>query len=194
MKQTRLFCLASTSPRRRELLEQFGLKFEVYGVNVDEDTKPGETPEAYVGRMADLKARMAMHRFGNHVILAGDTTVVLDGHILGKPRDRKNAAEMLANLSGKTHRVLSAYELLDGKTGEQSSGVKETLVTFRALPPEWITYYSNMPEAMDKAGGYAIQGVGAAMVDRIQGSYSTVVGFPMEAILWALMEKGWVIL
>ena len=192
MKQTRPFCLASASPRRREFLAQLGMEFEVYPVDVDEKTVAGEPPEEYVQRLADLKAEMARHRYGDHLILAGDTAVVLDSTILGKPGDAENTGAMLNLLSGKTHRVLSAYRLLDGSNGEDCRRTLQTLVAFKELPPEWIEYYSHLPEGWDKAGGYAIQGIGAVMVESIQGSYSTVVGFPMEAIFWDLMEKGWI--
>lgn len=194
MKQTRPFCLASASPRRRELLEQFGLEFSVHAFEVDESQLPGEAPGDYVSRLATLKAEQARRHFKDHLILAGDTVVVLDGKILGKPRDAGEAAEMIGMLSGKTHRVLSAYVLLDGPTGERCTGSPETAITFRELPKEWVQWYAGLPEAKDKAGGYAIQGVGSAMVKRMEGTYTTVVGFPMEAIVWNLLDRGWVVL
>lgn len=192
MIQTRPFCLASASPRRRELLEQFGLKFRVDAADVDESPLPAESATGYVQRLAKLKAEEVRRRYADHLILAGDTAVVLDGDILGKPRDTGEAAEMIGRLSGRTHRVVSAYTLLDGPTGELCSGCPETLVTFRVLPPAWVEWYAALAEAGDKAGAYAIQGAGGAMVERIEGTYSTVVGFPMEAIIWHLLDKGWV--
>ena len=194
MKQTRSFCLASASPRRRDLLAQYGLEFSVHPVEVDEQRLAGEDPPDYVKRLAALKAGEAKSSHADHVILAGDTVVVLDGDIMGKPRDGEEAADMIGRLSGRTHRVLSAYTLLDGATGANYTQAPETLVTFRALPQAWIEWYSRLPEARDKAGAYAIQGMGGAMVERIEGSWSTVVGFPMEAIVWDLLDRGWVTL
>lgn len=194
MKQTRPFCLASASPRRKELLEQFGFEFRVHESRVDENLMPGESPGAYVQRLAALKAGEAHVRYADHLILAGDTVVELGREILGKPRDRAEAARMITMLSGKTHRVISAYVLLDGPTGERRAGSSETLVTFRALSKEWVNFYSGLPEAGDKAGAYAIQGVGGAMVEKIEGSYTTVVGFPMEAIISELLDRGWAVL
>lgn len=191
MKQTRPFCLASGSPRRRQLLTQFGLDFSLCEVNVDEARLPEEAAADYALRLSITKARAALGSFGEHIILAGDTVVALEGEILGKPNDTREAAAMIARLSGKTHRVLSAYTLLDALSGEHCTGVPVTEVTFRELPPEWIDWYSRLPEAADKAGAYAIQGVGGAMVRSIAGSYNAVVGFPMEEIIWNLVRKGW---
>lgn len=194
MKQTRPFCLASASPRRKELLEQFGLEFKIHVAGVDERHLPGESPRDYVSRLAALKAEKTHRSFPDHLILAGDTVVVLDGGILGKPRDSRDAAQMIGRLSGRTHSVLSAYTLLDGVTGERCSGCPETKVTFRKLEESWVEWYAALPEAGDKAGAYAIQGVGGAMVERMEGTYTTVVGFPMEAIVSDLLDKGWVVL
>lgn len=101
---------------------------------------------------------------------------------------------MLNLLAGRTHRVLSAYCLLDAQTGQEHSRVIETAVTFRKLPPSWIAWYSAQPEARDKAGAYGIQGIGGAMIDRIEGSYTCVMGLPIEAIVWDLLERGWLTL
>ena len=192
MKQLRPFCLASGSPRRSELLAQYGFSFEVHPVNVDESALPGELPEPHVTRLAALKAQMARHRFGNHLVLAGDTVVALEKDILGKPEDGAHAREMLRRLSGRTHRVLSAYHLLDTATGEECARTMITEVVFRELTDPWLDYYTALPECLDKAGAYGIQGVGGTMVQEIHGSYTTVVGFPMEAIFWDLVRKGWV--
>ena len=194
MRQTRPFCLASASPRRKELLAQLGLTFEVAPPDTDETRHPGEAPPAYSLRIAESKARSALARFPAHLILAGDTVVVLGEEMLGKPATPGEATEMISRLSGKTHRVISAYFLLDGPSGERCEGIAETRVVFRPLPAEWIAWYGALPEAQDKAGAYAIQGVGGAMVERIEGSYATVVGFPTDAILWDLIRKGWVTL
>lgn len=191
MKQLRPLCLASTSPRRRELLELFGLTFTTFAPSVDESLLPGETPRAHVTRLAETKAKAALKSFPDNIILAGDTIVVHNHKVLGKPEDAREAKSMLQSLSGETHQVISAYCLLDAPTGQSSTKVVETKVVFRQLTPEWIDWYSQHPESADKAGAYGIQGVGGAMVSGIEGSYNNVVGFPVEQIIWQLMQQGW---
>lgn len=185
-------CLASASPRRRELLERAGLAFTVRAANVDERALPGESAEEYVSRLAGEKARAVRGDCPGSLIVAGDTAVVLEGRILGKPRDRAGGASMLRALSGRTHRVLSAYHVVNGADGEELRRTVETAVTFRDLPPFWIDWYCALPEMKDKAGAYAIQGVGGAMVSRIDGSYTNVVGFPVEDFLWDMIRRGWI--
>jgi nucleoside triphosphate pyrophosphatase len=194
MRQTRALCLASGSPRRRELLERFGLEFDVFAPEADEQALPGETAAAHVQRLAGVKAEAARAAFPQHGILAGDTVVVHGERLLGKPADAQEAERMLTALSGATHRVVSAYCLLDAATGKRSGGIVETRVTFRRLPTAWIRWYSRLDEARDKAGAYGIQGIGAAMVERIEGSYPNVVGFPIEVIVWELLGLGWLAL
>lgn len=194
MKQTRPMCLASASPRRRELLERFGLRFEVRAVDVDESPLPGEAPEAHVARLAEAKAGAAARSWGPGLVLAGDTVVVLAETVLGKPVDPLEAADMLARLSGRTHRVLTAYALLEVPDGEAIHRTVETAVTFRPLPALWIDWYAGTPEALDKAGAYAIQGIGGAMVSRIEGSFNNVVGLPVEHIVWEMLEREWLTL
>lgn len=191
LKQTRPLCLASASPRRRELLERFGLRFAVHAPQVDERALPGETPRVHVERLARLKAQTVRPAFPGHGILAGDTVVVLGEEILGKPADADDAQRMLERLAGATHTVLSAWCLLDADSGQDSGGIEETRVTFRRLPLAWIRWYSRLDEALDKAGAYGIQGIGGAMVQRIEGSYPNVVGFPIEAVLWEMLARGW---
>jgi septum formation protein len=191
MKLTRPLCLASASPRRRELLEQFGLTFDVVAPAVDETPHEGEPPEELVARLSRAKAEAARKDFPRHVILAGDTVVALGVQILGKPGSPQEAARMLGQLSGRTHRVLTGYTLLDGAGGRRIGRVVTTDVTFRVLPPEWVGWYSHLPEAWDKAGAYGIQGQGGAMVSDIRGSYTNVVGLPVESVIWDLVEQGW---
>ena len=192
MTPTRPLCLASASPRRRELLERFGLRFAVHPARLDERLLPGEAPEAHVTRLARAKAEAARRDFPRAVLIGGDTVVVLDGEVLGKPRDRGEGEAMLRRLSGRAHRVLSAYHLLEAPSGQSLERIVETRVTFRELPAAWIAWYAGLPEMLDKAGAYAIQGVGGAMVTRIEGSYTNVVGFPVEFVLWDLIDQGWV--
>ena len=194
MNQTRPICLASASPRRAELLRRFGLHFDTYSPDIDESPSPAEPPETLVRRLAEAKARAGNTRYPSHLIIAADTTVLLDGAMLGKPESPADAARMLSLLSGRAHQVLSAYCLLDGPTGELRAQVIETAVTFRALPRSWIAWYSSQPEAQDKAGAYGIQGVGGAMISRIEGSFTCVMGLPIEAIVWDLLERGWLTL
>jgi septum formation protein len=191
MKQARRLCLASASPRRRALLEQFGLTFDVFAPTVDEVPRPGEPPGDLAARLSAAKAQAALRSYPGHLILAGDTVVALGGRLLGKPGSPAEAARMLAELSGQTHRVLTGYRLLDGPTGRQVARVVETAVTFRVLPPAWVGWYSLLPEALDKAGAYAIQGQGGAMVSGIHGSYANVVGLPVECVIWDMLEQGW---
>lgn len=192
MEQHRPLCLASTSPRRRALLEQFGLRHTTIAPDVDEAYRPGETPTAHVRRLAEEKARAARAHVPGHGVLAGDTVVVHEGAVLGKPADAADAERMLTALSGRTHQVISGYAVLDADSGEVDGGTVETRVTFRPLPPAWVRFYAAHPEAHDKAGAYGIQGLGGAMVERIEGSYTNVVGYPVETVFWALVARGWV--
>lgn len=184
--------LASQSPRRRELLEQIGVRFQLLGVAVDESPLAGETADDYVVRMAVAKARagaaLLTERADQQPVLGADTTVVLDSEIMGKPADRQEAAAMLGRLSGRTHRVLSAVSMAN--RDRQVSRVSTTEVSFRPLNPELIARYWQTGEAWDKAGAYAIQGMGALFVERIVGSYSAVVGLPLEVVAILLEEFG----
>ncbi len=192
MKLTLPLCLASQSPRRKELLSRFGLEFEAFSPTVDERRRPGETPLALVQRLARAKAGQGAEDHPGHLVLAGDTVVVLDEDILGKPTDADDVMRMAAALSGRSHTVLSAYCLWHEE--RVCAETVETVVTFRNLPAEWIQWYSRLDEPLDKAGGYAIQGVGGAMVERIEGSYNNVVGFPIEHVIWDMMKNGWMTL
>jgi septum formation protein len=194
MIQTRALCLASASPRRAELLRRYDLAFDTFTPDIDESPLPGEPPERLVARLALAKAEASRPGFPGHVILAGDTTVVVDGQSLGKPDSAADAARMLTLLAGRTHTVLSAYCLLDAATGKPLTRVVDTAVTFRSLPPSWIAWYSAQPESRDKAGAYGIQGVGGAMIQRIEGSYTCVMGLPIEAVVWDLLDQGWLTL
>jgi septum formation protein len=192
MRLTRRLVLASASPRRRELLERFGLSFDVIPARVDEDIRPGESAAGLVARLAAEKARAVHRQVPLALVAAGDTVVVLDDAVLGKPEGPAQGAAMLGRLSGRTHRVLTGYYLLDGVSDAEVARTIETSVTFRNLTPEWMRWYSAQPEASGKAGGYAIQGMGGAMVTRIEGSYTNVMGFPVEFVIWDLLEHGWV--
>lgn len=172
-----VICLASISPRRRELLAQIGVSHMVAGADIDETALPGELPRAYVARLAREKA-LAIRRTGQQLpVLAADTTVVVDGKIFGKPRDRAHAIDMLGELAGRTHEVLTAVALA------HAHGVSERLsaniVRFRKISPAECAAYWETGEPRDKAGGYAIQGLGAVFVESLSGSYSAVMGLPL---------------
>jgi septum formation protein len=188
--------LASASPRRRELLAQAGIAFEVVGgVMIDETPQPGEDAAALVRRLALGKARaglavLAARRVepGSARVLGADTEVVLDGRIFGKPHSEADCMAMLAALSGRTHEVLSAVALVGG--GSERVEVSLTRVSFRAIAAAEARAYWATGEPGDKAGGYAIQGRAAAFVTRIEGSYSGVVGLPLFETLQMLRSEG----
>ncbi len=167
--------LASSSPRRREILTALGLEFEVRSVPVDETPLSGETPEAMVVRLATAKAVAA--REPNAVVLAADTAVVVDGGILGKPSGRDDALRMLERLSGREHRVVTGVAV--STDGRIDTAVSRTTVLFRDIGRDEALDYWHSGEPRDKAGGYGIQGLGGVFVERIAGSYSGVVGLPV---------------
>lgn len=186
-----LLYLASLSPRRHELLLQIGVHHTVIGVEVDETRRRGEMPSDYVLRLAREKAekgRASDAVVGDPLPVVGaDTAVVVDGDILGKPAGRADFGEMMARLSGRTHRVLTGVALSSLDT---TTRLSESRVTFRKLEDEDVRRYWLTGEPADKAGGYGIQGVGALFVERIEGSYSGVVGLPLFETAELLREAG----
>lgn len=170
--------LASSSPRRRELLAQIGVAHQVVEVQVDEALHAGEAPELYVVRLALAKAQAGHAICNDWPVLGADTTVVVDGAILGKPRDRADGLAMLARLSGHTHHVYTGVAVVDA-AGEAHTRLSVSAVTFRAISaPEQEAYWDS-GEPADKAGGYAVQGLGAVFIERLEGSYSGVMGLPL---------------
>lgn len=173
-----MLVLASASPRRVELLQQLGVEFVVRPADVPEERQPGESPEDYGLRVATAKAREAQrHLPAGTPVLGADTEVLLDGEVLGKPRDDAHAAALLRSLSGRPHEVLSAVVLV--RDAEVRSALSRTMVWFRPLTAAEIADYVAGGEPMGKAGAYAIQGRAAAFVRRIDGSYSGVMGLPL---------------
>lgn len=169
--------LASRSPRRRELLTQIGIDFEIVDIDIDENWDGYEKPEDYVRRIASEKAQAGKTLLKNNLpILAADTAVVLDGHILGKAENRNDAIAMLNKLSGKTHHVLSAVCVINS---EEQTKINISKVTFKSLSKQEIDDYCNSDEPIGKAGGYAIQGKAAIFIERLEGSYSGVMGLPL---------------
>jgi len=183
-----MLVLASASPRRRELLSGLGVPFEVRPADVPEVRRPGEEPARFAARLAREKAT-AVARPGEWV-LGADTIVVVDEEILGKPADAADARRMLALLSGRAHHVLTAVALI-GPGGELAGElVGDTVVEFRDLTGEEIADYVAGGEPMDKAGAYAIQGGAGRFVRRTEGSYSNVVGLPVEEVAELLARCG----
>lgn len=180
--------LASASPRRRELLAQIGVAFDVQVADVDERVLPGESPENYVTRLAIDKARSVVARGCAVPVLGADTTVVIDGKILGKPENETDAIGMLRLLSGREHAVMTAVALC--RVNETAVVCSRTRVWFRERDDELIARYAGTGEPMDKAGGYGIQGLGAVFVTRIDGSYSGVVGLPLAETADLLRRAG----
>lgn len=182
------FYLASQSPRRRELLRQIAVDFTTLNPDIDESHRPGERAQDYVQRLAQSKAKAGweMAGQGDAVALGADTIVVVEGEILGKPTDFAAAEAMLTRLSDRDHQVMSAICLCSAKTSQTALSVTE--VSFRAISAEEIERYWASNEPQDKAGAYAIQGLGAVFVRRINGSYSGVVGLPIESLLPLLQE------
>jgi nucleoside triphosphate pyrophosphatase len=174
--------LASASPRRAELLRSAGYSFDVVAADVDESIRPGESPSIYVRRLAAEKSAAAQKRTHDStaVILGADTTVVVDGSILGKPGDDEDGAQMLRRLSGTMHQVLTGVSLRQG--AYEIGRVESTSVGLRALTSDEIAWYVASGEGRDKAGGYAIQGLASRFVTKIEGSYSNVVGLPVACL------------
>jgi len=194
--------LASQSPRRRELLKQIGVNFEVLllrsdprrRIDVNEDPLPDETAEAYVQRLSTEKAQagcdsLAFRNLPPFPVLAADTTVSLDGKIFGKPCDREEAVDILRQLSGKTHQVLTAVSV--ALQGQIETRISTTTVDFVELSDERIRRYALTNEAHDKAGAYGIQGYAGSFVRRIEGSYSGVVGLPLAETVELLTMFGY---
>ena len=182
--------LASASPRRQQLLDQIGVRCRVVPAAIDESTRPGEMAADYVDRIAEEKARwvVATHRL-DLPVLAADTAVVVDGDILGKPADLAMAGAMLGKLSGKVHEVLSAIALVL-PSGSILRALSVSRVTFAPLSAAWIESYCASGEPLDKAGAYAIQGLAAQRISRIEGSYSGVMGLPLCETAELLTEAG----
>lgn len=180
--------LASASPRRRELLEQIKVRYSIYPVDIDETPLPGEAPLDYVQRMATEKSSACISRLGHDLpVLAADTAVVIGTKIIGKPQDRDDALAMLSLLSGKTHQVYSAISL---RGNQHDLAVSITDVTFKSLTEREIMTYWQSGEPLDKAGGYAIQGMGSVFVESIKGSFSGVVGLPLFETAQLLSKQG----
>ena len=180
--------LASASPRRRALLEQLGIPLRIDPAHLDENVRPGEPAERYVLRLAREKAEAVRGRHPDATVLAADTSVVLDGAVLGKPAGPDEAVEMLRRLSGRRHQVMTAVAVAG--TGER---LVTAAVTFAPADEAALRWYVSTGEPMDKAGAYAVQGIGGFLVERIEGSHSAVVGLPLVETVALLRESGYVL-
>lgn len=178
--------LASASPRRAELLARAGFEFDVVPANVDERLLDGEDPHQYVARLAHAKVAAIQPSFPDRVVVGADTTVLIDDEVWGKPEDTAAAAMMLRQLSGRTHRVLTGVEV--GRGTQVAAGREVTKVTLVELSDVQIASYIASGEPMDKAGGYAAQGIASRFIKRIEGSYANVVGLPL-ALLDRLLKQ-----
>jgi septum formation protein len=187
--------LASSSPRRAEILREAGFAFEIRATEIDETALPGEPAQGMVARLAEAKARAAAAQFDADprecIVVGADTTVELDGEILGKPRDSASAREMLAKLSGRTHHVLTGIFLLRLPGGATQAAVENSAVTFAPLDENEIDAYVATREPLGKAGAYAIQGIAGRYIPRIEGCYFNVVGLPLGRLYVLLRELGW---
>lgn len=188
MKLPRLV-LCSGSPRRRELLAGLGLAFAVRPADVDETTRPGEEPEAYVGRLALEKA--ALGAGPGELVLGADTVVVLDGHLLGKPSGPAAAAAMLRRIAGREHTVFTGVALLEAATGRRAVVVERSRVRMAALSEAEVDWYVATGEPLDKAGAYAVQGLGALFVEEVHGNWTNIVGLPLPATRRLFAELGY---
>jgi len=180
--------LASKSPRRFELLKQLGLDFEVIPSKIEEDIIPGESPKEHVIRLADTKALDVGNQYPDDWVIGADTIVYVDGVILGKPTNRKEAIKMLRMISGKEHRVLTGISVRHYKKEKGECEAVETAVKVKTLSPIEMEWYVNTGEPFDKAGGYGIQGIGSFMIESINGSYTNVVGLPLCELVEMLVR------
>ena len=188
VRENQNLVLASASPRRREMLTRVGLDFRVAPAQVDESLLSGESGQDAACRLAVLKSKAIAQEHAQAVVLAADTLVVLGDWIMGKPQSQSQARDMLRALSGRTHMVVTGFSLRGPRWAE--SGFARSMITFRELSAAEVAAYVHSGEPMDKAGAYAVQGQGAALVERVEGSYTNVVGMPLGAILALLLSRG----
>jgi septum formation protein len=181
--------LASQSPRRAELIGRLGLDFETIPADIDESYLSHETPPDHAERLAREKAEVIARSHPHALVVGSDTIVVVDGDVLGKPRDRDHAIEMLMRLSGREHEVCTGVAVARGDRVE--SGLERVRVRFRALDRHLCEAYVDTREPMDKAGAYGIQGFGSAIVEGIEGDYFAVMGLPVVRMLGLFERFGW---
>lgn len=191
--------LASGSLRRYEMLTRMGFDVDVVPADISENPLPGEAPSDHVLRLATAKARSIASLNPRRWVIGADTVVVINGTVLGKPHSREEALSMLSLLSGREHTVLTGFAICHLEKGKFAQGVAETEVKMKVLTPSEMEWYVSTQEPFDKAGAYAIQGIGSFMIESIRGSYSNVVGLPLCELIETLMglgalvitERGW---
>ena len=182
--------LASASPRRKELLEQIGLSFRVEPSNYQENIRFDLEPHDLARALSHEKARLVARNHRNALVIAADTFIVFEGKILGKPRTETEAKEMLETMSGKPHSVVTGFTIVDTDSNKTVSRSVETRVHLRKLGSNEIDAYVRSKEPLDKAGAYAIQGLGSVIVEKIEGDYFNVMGLPLSALTESLKEFG----
>lgn len=182
--------LASNSPRRSALLSQINLKFTVSPARIKEQTQSNEKPEDYVVRIALAKGNIIAKKYPNSTVIGADTIVVLENKVLGKPKTKMKAKEMLKELQGKKHKVITGISVINKSKNIVLSRAIKTGVKMKALTEKEIDGYIRTKEPLDKAGGYAIQEMGTVLIDEIKGSYTNVVGLPLNALCELLREAG----
>jgi len=190
MPENRTIILASASPRRKELLKLTGLKFEVDPADHAEDMNLKLSPNELARFLSLEKAKSVAGKYGDAIIIAADTFVVIGGKILGKPHTDEKAKRMLGLLEGRTHSVITGFTVLDTGSGKKLSRSVETRVTFRKLTKKEIDTYVKTKEPLDKAGAYAIQGLGSILIKKIEGDYFNAIGLPLCALVESLTEFG----
>jgi septum formation protein len=183
-----LFILASESPRRREILKSVGFKFKIVPAHVNEKYLSGETPREHVKRLSRDKAMVIAGKFPSAWVLGADTIVVINGNILGKPKDKTQAKKMLEQLSGREHKVFTGFTIVNMANKKCSTKVVQSAVRFKTISLEELEWYIACDEPYDKAGGYAIQGKGAYFIQSIRGSYTNVIGLPLCEVLETLKK------
>jgi septum formation protein len=182
--------LASGSPRRKALLEMLGIEVEVIPSGMDEDFRSDESPREHVLRLASEKAGNVADRFPERWVIGADTVVVIDGEVLGKPENPGDARRMLSSLSGRFHRVLTGYAIINKGMGASARDVLETKVKVKHLGSGEMDWYIRTGEPFGKAGGYAAQGIGSFIIEEIKGSYTNVVGLPVCQVVESLHALG----
>ena len=180
--------LASASPRRRELLQSVGLKFKIIPAHINENYLAGESPRQHVKRLSRDKAMVIAGKYPESWVLGADTIVVIDGLILGKPKNKTQAREMLQNLSGREHKVFTGFTIAHVAAAIYQTKVIQSAVRFKTISPKEMDWYVSCDEPYDKAGGYAVQGRGAYFIKSIRGSYTNVIGLPLCEVLEELKK------
>lgn len=182
------FILASISPRRQELLSSLGLKFKIIPAHINEEYLQGESPSEHVRRLSQNKAMVIAKKNPSALVLGADTIVVIDGLILGKPKNKKQAREMLTRLSDREHQVFTGFTIAYDADKVCKTKVIRSVVRFKKISPEEMKWYISCDEPYDKAGGYAVQGKGAYFIKSIRGSYTNVIGLPLCEVLEELKK------